>query len=57
MSKMLGVPIDILTVECLLDNLSRSSIYKSVQNERVAGIADTVQRGLGMLPQQAICED
>ena len=29
----------------------------SVQNERVAGIADTVQRGLGMLPQQAICED
>jgi len=25
----------------------------SVQNERAAGIADTVQRGLGMLPQQA----
>jgi len=29
----------------------------NVQNERAAGIADTVQRGLGMLPQQAICED
>ena len=26
---------------------------RSVQNECVAGIADTVQRGLGMLPQQA----
>lgn len=25
----------------------------SVQNERAAGIVDTVQRGLGMLPQQA----
>ena len=25
---------------------------RSVQNECVAGIADTVQRGLGMLPQQ-----
>jgi len=25
----------------------------NVQNERVAGIKDTVQRGLGMLPQQA----
>ena len=30
--------------------------YKTIKN-RVAGIADTVQRGLGMLPQQAICED
>ena len=30
--------------------------YKTIEN-RVAGIADTVQRGLGMLPQQAICED
>ena len=40
-----------------MGDLSRSNIYKSVQNERVAGIADTVQRGLGMLPQQAICED
>ena len=29
---------------------------KTIEN-RVAGIADTVQRGLGMLPQQAICED
>ena len=28
-------------------------LCRSVQNERVAGIADTVQRGLGMLPQQA----
>ena len=26
---------------------------RSVQNECVAGIADAVQRGLGMLPQQA----
>lgn len=26
--------------------------YKTIEN-RVAGIADTVQRGLGMLPQQA----
>lgn len=26
---------------------------ESVQNERVAGIVDTDQRGLGMLPQQA----
>ena len=26
---------------------------RSVQNECVAGIEDTVQRGLGMLPQQA----
>ena len=25
----------------------------SVQNECVAGVEDTVQRGLGMLPQQA----
>lgn len=30
--------------------------YKTIEN-RVAGIADTVQRGLGMLTQQAICED
>ena len=30
--------------------------YKMIEN-RAAGIADTVQRGLGMLPQQAICED
>ena len=29
---------------------------KTIEN-RAAGIADTVQRGLGMLPQQAICED
>ena len=28
-------------------------LCRSVQNERVAGIADTVQRGLGMLLQQA----
>ena len=26
---------------------------ENVQNERAAGIADTVQRGLGALPQQA----
>lgn len=26
---------------------------ESVQNERAAGIVDTDQRGLGMLPQQA----
>lgn len=30
--------------------------YKTIEN-RVAGIADTVQRGLGMLPQQAICKN
>ena len=30
---------------------------ESVQNERAAGIADTDQRGLGMLPQQTNCED
>jgi hypothetical protein len=30
--------------------------YKTIEN-RAAGIAGTVQRGLGMLPQQAICED
>jgi hypothetical protein len=30
--------------------------YKTIEN-RAASIADTVQRGLGMLPQQAICED
>lgn len=28
-------------------------LQENVQYERVAGIADTVQRGLGMLPQQA----
>ena len=33
--------------------LKLSRIFRNVQNERVAGIADTVQRGLGMLPQQA----
>lgn len=30
--------------------------YKTLENG-AAGIADTVQRGLGTLPQQAICED
>lgn len=30
--------------------------YKTIEN-RAAGIADTVQRDLGMLPQQAICKD
>ena len=32
-------------------------LQENVQYERVAGIADTVQRELGMLPQQANCED
>ena len=32
------------------------SPYKTIEN-CAAGIADTVQRGLGMLPQQAICKD
>lgn len=27
------------------------------QNDRAADIEDVVQRGLGMLPQQAICEE
>ena len=31
-------------------------ITKRFEN-RAAGIADTVQRDLGMLPQQAICKD
>lgn len=30
---------------------------ESVQNERAAGIVDTDQRGLGMLPNKQICED
>lgn len=40
----------------LLDNSSRSDIYKNVQNERAAIIEDDVRRGLGMLPQRAIFE-
>ena len=28
-----------------------------IENLRAASVADTVQRGLGMLPLQAVCED
>ena len=37
--------------------IAQRLLSKSIQNECAAGIADTVQKGLGMLPQQAICED
>lgn len=37
--------------------IAQKSISKSIQNECAADTAGGVQRGLGMLPQQAICED
>ena len=35
----------------------QKSVSKSIQNECVADTVGGVQRGLGMLPQQAIYED
>ena len=35
----------------------QKSVNKSIQNECVADTVGGVQRGLGMLPQQAIYED
>lgn len=37
--------------------IAQKSVSKSIQNECAADSAGGVQRGLGMLPQQAICED
>ena len=37
--------------------IAQKSVSKSIQNECVADTAGGVQRGLGMLPQQAIYED
>ena len=42
--------------KCLSPAKMSPAKNKTIEN-RAAGIADTVQRGLGMLPQQAICED
>ena len=37
--------------------IAQKSVSKSIQNECAADTAGGVQRGLGMLPQQAIYED
>ena len=37
--------------------IAQKSVSKSIQNECVAVTPGGVQRGLGMLPQQAIYED
>ena len=37
--------------------IAQKSVSKSIQNECAADTAGGGQRGLGMLPQQAICED
>ena len=37
--------------------IAQKSVSKSIQNECAADTVGGVQRGLGMLPQQAICED
>ena len=37
--------------------IAQKSVSKSIQNECAADSAGGVQRGLGMLPQQAICEN
>lgn len=37
--------------------IAQKSVSKGIQNECVADTAGGVQRGLGMLPQQAIYED
>ena len=37
--------------------IAQKSVSKSIQNECAADTAGGVQRGLGMLPQQAICEN
>lgn len=37
--------------------IAQKTVSKSIQNECAADTAGGVQRGLGMLPQQAICED
>ena len=37
--------------------IAQKSVSKSIQNECAADTAGGGQRGLGMFPQQAICED
>ena len=37
--------------------IAQKSVSKSIQNECAADTVGGVQRGLGMLPQQAIYED
>ena len=49
-------PLSDFAVITFLLKMKNFVSYKTIEN-RAAGIADTVQRGLGMLSQQAICED
>lgn len=37
--------------------IAQKSVSKSIQNECVADTVGGIQRGVGMLPQQAICEN